>query len=199
VRLKKAFETALVRVKAVVRDLGKETHTQSCFISYAWGEQEQERWVERLAGDLQNAGIEVILDQNDNSRIGASIARFMSRIEGDDCDYVLVIGTPRYLQKYENKLSDTGSKVAAEVDLINLRLMGTEEKKETVLPLLLDGDERNALPPLLRGRVFADFRNEALYFAGVFDLILTLYHIPFHQGAVKDLREVMRGGEQKRI
>ena len=35
-----------------------------CFISYAWGNQEQERWVEKsLATDLQKAGIVVVLDR----------------------------------------------------------------------------------------------------------------------------------------
>ena len=35
-----------------------------CFVSYAWGDSVQERWVEkRLATDLQKAGIAVILDR----------------------------------------------------------------------------------------------------------------------------------------
>lgn len=97
-----------------------------------------------------------------------------------------------YLDKYENKLATTGTVVAAEVDLIHQRLMGTEERKMTILPILLEGDERRSLPPLMRGRVHADFRWQELYFATLFDLILTLHRIPFESQAVADLRESLR-------
>jgi hypothetical protein len=54
---------------------------------------------------------------------------------------------------------------------------------------LLEGDEESSLPPLMRGKFYADFRLESHYFATLFDLILTLYRIPFDHDAVKDLRE----------
>jgi len=188
-RMRTTFESALVRVKALVRDRG-DAKAPICFISYAWDVPEHERWVQGLATDLQNAGLDVVVDQRDNSAIGANVARFVSRIEASD--FVVVVGTPLYRQKYENKVSTTGSVVAAEVDLIHLRLMGTEEEKNTVLPLLLNGDDRSALPPLLRGRVYANFLREELYFASLFDLILTLYGIRFNLPAMADLREALQ-------
>jgi hypothetical protein len=153
--------------------------------------------VRGLATDLANAGIDVILDRKDNAQIGASIGRFISEIERSD--YVAVVGTPLYRQKYEKKLSSTGSVVAAEVDLINLRLTATEEQKNMVLPLLLAGQEAAALPPLARGRVYADFRDESLYFAALFDLILTLYRIRVDQPAVADLREALWEDAKRRL
>jgi hypothetical protein len=104
------------------------------------------------------------------------------------------VGTPLYRQKYENKLSTTGSVVAAEVDLINQRYLGTEEQKATVLPVLLDGDDRTSFPPLMLRRVFADFRRENAYFSALFDLILTLYGIPSKRPEVVELRESLRPG-----
>ena len=83
----------------------------------------------------------------------------------------------------------TGYVVASEIHLINTRLMGGEE---IVLPVLLAGDERAALPPLVRGRVFADFRDDAAYFANAFDLILSLYRLSRRLAAVADLRESLR-------
>ena len=73
----------------------------------------------RLARDLQNAGIDVILDRWHNAAIGANMARFISGSRR--APWIVVVGTPLYRQKYENKVSTTGSVVAAEVDLINLR------------------------------------------------------------------------------
>ena len=58
-----------------------------------WGVAEHERWVEkRLAIDLQKAGIEVLLDRWHNAQIGASVARFIERIE--DCGRIVAVGTP---------------------------------------------------------------------------------------------------------
>ena len=72
-------------------------------------------------------------------RVGASVSRFIERIE--KCDLAIVVGTPLYRKKYDNKDTSTGYVVAAEVDLISNRLMGTETKKETVLPLLRAGEK----------------------------------------------------------
>jgi hypothetical protein len=83
--------------------------------------------------------------------------------------------------------------VAAEVDLIANRLLGTETQKESVLSLLLAGEKSASLPPLLHGRVYADFRNEAAYFITAFDLILSLYQLPPNHPAVADLCESLQG------
>jgi small GTP-binding protein len=188
------FEQAVFSVRAFTVE--QKITPPECFISYAWGVPEHERWVEkRLAADLQKAGIEVILDRWHNAQIGANVARFAERIEKSG--RIVVVGTLDYRRKCENKDSSAGYVVAAEVDLISKRLLGTEQQKQTVLPLLLDGDEATSLSPLLQGRVYADFRDEFLYFTTAFDLILSLYEIkPFHP-AVADLRESLRGPDTR--
>ena len=180
------FEQAVFRLNAYIEE--QKITPPECFISYAWGEQEHERWVEkRLATDLQKAGIEVVLDRWHNAQIGASVARFIERIEKSD--RIIMVGTTDYRRKYKNKDTNTGYVVAAEVDLINNRLLGTEKQKSSVLPLLLAGEQTAALPPLLHGRVYADFRNEEAYFTSAFDLILSIYNLPPTHPAVADLRE----------
>jgi hypothetical protein len=254
------FEQAVFRVRAYVAE--QEITPPETFISYAWGVPEQERWVEkRLAPDLQKAGIDVVLDRWHNAQIGASVARFVERIEKSD--RIVMIGTPNYRRKYENKDSSTGYVVAAEVDLIHNRLLGTELEKQSVLPLLLakpsasnrrvphvilreprrpkdlggrklptaqilptrsarpqddmsnqgektqlvcpevlqirrlDGEKTTSFPPLLHGRVHADFRDELAYFTTAFDLILSLYQLPPNHPVVADLRESLRGPEMR--
>jgi hypothetical protein len=112
-------------------------------------------------------------------------------------DRIVVIGTPPYRRKYENKDPSTGYVVAAEVDLINNRLLGAESEKRSVLPLLLDGEKTDSLPPLLHGRVHADFRQERAYFATAFDPILSLYQLPPNHSVVADLRELLRERDLK--
>jgi hypothetical protein len=188
------FEQAVFRVMTFVTE--KNVKVPECFISYSWGEPQHERWVEkRLATDLQKAGIEVVLDRWHNAQIGANVARFIERIE--ICDRILIVGTPLYRRKYENKNPRTGSVVAAEVDLINNRLIGTEQQKATVLPLLLAGEKSESFPPLFHIKVHGDFRDDSNYFTTAFDLILDLYSIPHQHQAVADLRESLHGPEMR--
>lgn len=179
------FEQAVFQVMSYVKD--QKLASPECFISYAWGEKDHERWVERnFAPDLQKAGINVVLDRWENARAGKSVSRFVARIAR--CDAVIPIGTPLYFQKFENGVSSTGSVVASEVDLINQRLMSTEARKETVMPVLLAGDKESSLPPLMWDRVFIDFRDLRTYFTTAFDLILDLYGVSHNDPAVADLR-----------
>jgi len=189
IKMRTTYETALSSVKRFIHDRGKRA-VPTCFISYAWGNKEQEDWAERLAGDLQKADLGVLIDQWDNATIGASLPRFMSRIE--QTDFILAVGTPTYRQKYENTLSPYGNGVAVEVDLMHRRLIGTEAQKASILPLLLDGEEQTSFPPLLQGRVYANFTQEEYYLVNLFDLVLTLYHIPFNDPLVRDLRVKLR-------
>ena len=156
------FEQALFRLKNYVTE--QNIAVPDCFISYAWGNPEHERWVERsLATDLQKAGIMVVLDRWENARIGASVPRFVERVA--KTDRVIVVGTPLYRKKYDNNEPMGGFVVAAEGDLIGKRMIGTEAGKESVLPVLLEGTEESAFPLLLQGRVYADFRKSEAYFS----------------------------------
>jgi len=184
------FEQALFRLKTL---LASDPAAQpTCFISYAWGNPEHEQWVEReLATDLAKAGITVLLDRWENSRIGASVPRFIERVAS--ADTVIVVGTPLYRAKYNNDAPMGGFVVAAEGDLIGHRLTGTEARKQTVLPVLLDGTAETALPPLLHGRVYSDFRRSDLYFLTAFNLILSVHGIPPNDSICVGLSHYIEG------
>jgi GTPase SAR1 family protein len=187
VKRRTAFAEALVWVKSILRERGEEAKRPSCFVSYAWGDAAHEKWVLTLSKDLQDSGIGVILDRWHNPP-GASITDFIERIEGSD--YVVAVGTRKYLEKYVAK--DEERVVNAEVRLIGTRLRRRAEVRERVIPLLREGDERLSFPPLLRDSVFVDFRPEEDYFVNLFNLILTIYKIPFDHPNLEDFREKMR-------
>ncbi len=66
------------------------------FISYSWDSPEHKLWVESLAGELRNCGIDARLDSwRDESQ---SIDDFMM-IELERADYVVVICTPQFKRK----------------------------------------------------------------------------------------------------
>lgn len=179
------FEQAVFRLRAYIAE--QKITPPECFISYAWGVPDHERWVEkRLVDDLLKAGLQIVFDRRDN-QIGDSLTRFISRIPY--CKSIVVVGTPQYFQKFENRLSTTGSVVAAEVDLISQRLISSQEEKRTVKTLLLAGEKKTSLPPLMWDAIHADFRNDEDYFITAFYLILSLYDIAPSHPAVADLRE----------
>jgi hypothetical protein len=153
---------------------------------------EHELWVERrLATDLRKAGIDVVLDRWENARIGASVPRFVEK--AGKCDKVVVVGTLLYKKKYENNEPMRSFVVAAEGDLIGKRMIGSEAKKESVLPLLLQGTEETAFPHLLHGRVYADFRKSEAYFITLLDLLLSLFEISPQEPVAVDLRTLLQG------
>lgn len=188
------FEQVLFRLKSYVTDEG--ITSPKCFISYAWGVQDHENWVERkLAMDLQKAGIIVILDRWENARIGASVPRFVERVE--KADRVIVVGTSLYRKKYDNNEPMRSFVVAAEGDLIGKRMVGTEIEKESVLPVLLEGNDKSSFPPLLHSRVYADFRNREAYFNKALELLLSLYQIEPNHPVAKELQESLAGQRER--
>jgi len=185
------------RFEEVIFELSRLAQTEkltapTCFVSYAWGNPAHERWVEhRLAMDLEKAGIKVILDRWENSQIGASIPRFVDIIS--KADRVLIVGTKAYRRKFENQDAHAGTVVAAEMDQVSARLLGSETKKKTVLPLLLEGAPEEAFPPALITRLYSDFRDDTFYFNTALNLLLSLYEIsPRHPAASHWRNQLLR-------
>ena len=179
------FEQVLFHLNTYVTE--QKIAVPECFISYAWGDPEQECWVERrLATDLQKAGIKVILDRWHNIS-GSSISRFIDQLE--NVDRIVVVGTIAYRKKYDNKDPDSGTVVAAECMLINTRMRGVEKLKDTIIPVLLEGTFAKSFPPCLSDKVYSDFRKPESYFDKALDLLLSLYHIPPNHPVAVKLRE----------
>jgi hypothetical protein len=127
----------------------------------------------------------------EKTRIGSSVPRFVERVA--KTNRVIVVGTPLYRKKYDNKESMRSFVVAAEGDLIGQQMIGAEADKESVLPVLLEATEESAFPPLLQGRVYADFRKSDAYFDSALGLLLSLYQIPPQNPVAIELSESLKG------
>lgn len=182
-RQRSVFEEAIYRIKSYASQKGLAA--PRCFISYAWGDQTHERWVERFANDLMNAGIGVVLDKWDNEKIGSSVPRFVERAVGSD--KVILVGTPIYRKKYQNNDPMNNYVVAAEGDMIGGRLIGTEEEKASVMPILLSGSVKTSFPDLLIGRVYGDFREAEEYAYQTIKLLTSLYEIRPREKIVSEI------------
>ena len=176
-RLRTQFAMSLTLIKSLA--LERSLAPKDCFICYAWGNSEHKRWTIRLAQELREAGIAVHFDQWHNVP-GDSIVRHVELVSSSH--FVLVIGTPRLVEKY--LAADTASVVAHELRLIGARLNKDMRQRSRVIPLLLDGEQATALPPMLQDSVFFDFREEQNYLFELRNLVIRLYELPFDDPAV---------------
>jgi small GTP-binding protein len=160
-RLRRTYEMHLSRVKGFRRD----RIAPRCYISHV---PKQASWVSELAHDLRDAGSHVLEDRG--------------QVQGDD--FILLVDTPPYRQSYH----DRNESIAADAELIDRRLKHSGARHSTVIPLLLEGDPSTPLLQSLNRRRIGDFREETRYAVSLFDLVLTLYAIPFNHPAFKPLR-----------
>ena len=186
VRSRTSFEKAIIRLKRLILELndGEGEMHPACFISYAWSIPEHEHFVVRLAKDLQNAGIDVLLDRWWNTS-SSSINKFTDQIKASE--FVLVLGMKELRLKYEMHGNDLV--VASELELINERLKQHKQFGQTVFPLLISGNPNISFTSQLKDLDFIDFRYSTNYFINLFDLIWQIYNLPLNYPHLKELRE----------
>ena len=114
------------------------------FISYAWGEKQEQ--VHQIATKLQEAGIEVRIDQK--VPYGADLINFMNT-EIQECDICLIFLTPTYKEKAETSKGGVG--VEYEGRVISREIYKNQNTNKFI-PVLLSGDFNCSTPNFLFGR-----------------------------------------------
>ena len=102
---------------------------------------------------------------------------------------MIVVGTPGLKQKYDSKTDDRI--VAAELELINLRVRQPKAYGRTTLPLLLAGKAKTSFPPQLQKLVSIDFRQSEFYFRSLFNMIWRMYNLPSDNPLLEELQASM--------
>lgn len=171
-RLRSLYEEHLVRVKSLRRDRA----VPRGYLSYLPA---QTTWAAQLANDLRAAGVYVLEDKR----------------QLQENDFIILLGTPAYKRAWD--ISD--EPLTTDVDLVRTRLKQPASLWPTIVPLLLEGDLATSRPHELRGRQVGDFRDETCYAVRLFDLILTLYAIPFNHPAFEPLRNVLHQQWEKTL
>jgi hypothetical protein len=137
------------------------------FISYAWESDEVKQWVKNLATDLRNTGVDAKLDQWEVVP-GDQMPHFMERSVKEN-DYVLIICTPKYKLKSENRIGGVGY----EGDIMTAEVLQTSNHRKFI-PVLQSGDKNASIPSWLSGKYFIDLSNETHFQKNFEDLITTV-------------------------
>ncbi len=137
------------------------------FISYSWEDDKHKEWVRLLTDQLCESGMDVILDQYHLS-LGDRLPHFMEKSVGD-ADYVLIICTPTYKQKSDDRLGGVGY----EGHIISGELF-TKGNDRKFIPVIRKGDVSEVLPASLVGKLAIDLKDGSHYDTNFNDLVTTL-------------------------
>lgn len=137
------------------------------FISYAWESDEIKLWVKELATKLRADGIDAKLDQWEVVP-GDQMPHFMEKSVRDN-NYVLIVCTPKYKSKSENRVGGVGY----EGDIMTAEVLQSSNHRKFI-PILKVGTKDTAIPSWLQGKYYVDLSNEAHYENNYSDLTTTL-------------------------
>jgi hypothetical protein len=162
----------LSRVKGFRRD----RVAPRCYVSHLPA---QTSWVASLVADLRDAGIHVVDEA--------------AQIEAND--FILLAATPAYKRAWQS----LDKAIAGDIALVQPRLKRARRQRPNVIPLLLEGDLETSRPRELHGVQSGNFRDETRRAIELYDLVLTLYAIPFNHPAFAPLRDDLRQQWQRTL
>ncbi len=158
------------------------------FISYSWDNEEHKLWVLKLSADLIRSGIKVVIDEWDLVKYQDNLHIFMeSGIR--DSDFVIVICTPNYAQKANDREGGVG--------IENTIITGEfyDKKNDSkYLPVVRKYSSKIAesLPTYLKTKSAIDFKRDEKYDLKFEELLRRIYKIPKYQkpklGKVPELK-----------
>lgn len=127
--------------------------TPKVFVSYSWDGPEHQEWVKFLAARLRGNGVDVTLDRWALAP-GDQLPQFMETAVREN-EHVLIICTPKYKEKSDARTGGVGY----EGDVMTAEVLNGQTARKFV-PILRQGQWREAAPSWLAGRFYLDFRGE---------------------------------------
>lgn len=143
---------------------------RNIFISYSWDSQEHKDWVLHLANQLSEYDeLYVTLDQYD---LDTSIDKNYFMEKGAfDSDIILIIITPTYAQKSNNRSGGVG----IEATLLSSRYWEEilDNQKISLIPILRSG-EYSSSPRYIKNHFSLDFRDDTKFDSNLNSLLTTI-------------------------
>ncbi len=147
------------------------------FISYSWTNSDHEAWVLRLATDLRESGVDVVLDKWD-LREGHDAHAFMEKMVTDpEIRKVILICDKVYAEKADDRAGGVG----AEAQIISPEIYSRQDQEKFVAVLKeRDEDGRPYLPVYYRPRIWIDLSDPTTYSENFDQLLRWVFDRPLH-------------------
>jgi hypothetical protein len=148
------------------------------FMSYSWTTPDHESWVLRLATELRESGIEVILDKWD-LREGHDAHAFMEKMVTDkDIRKVVLVCDKAYADKTDGRSGGVGT----EAQIISAEIYSKQEQDKFVA-VVTERDEngRAYLPTYYRSRIYIDLSDSSKYAENFEHLVRWAFDQPLYK------------------
>lgn len=145
------------------------------FISYSWGNSEDQEWIVNLATRLMNDTVDVVLDRW-SLKDGHDIYSFMEEmVKSEEIFRVLIISNKKYTEKANIRVGGVGT----ETQIITPNIY-SKEKQEKFIPVVLERDENGEpfLPIYLKSRKYIDFSRVESFEDSYEELLRNILEVP---------------------
>lgn len=149
------------------------------FISYSWSTPEHEEWVLRLATQLVENGVDVILDKW-HLREGDDSTAFMEKMVTDpEVTKVMMICDKAYAEKADKRKKGVGT----ETQIISPEVYSRVENNTKFVAIIREKDESGNpyVPTYLKNRIFIDLSNDDAETHNFEQLIRWIFDRPLHK------------------
>lgn len=152
------------------------------FISYSWSSPEHEAWVLKLATELEESGVRVILDKWD-LREGADKYAFMEQAVTDaTVRKVVVVCDRTYAEKADGRRGGVGT----ETQIISKELyeqVNPLDQKQKFVAVITEKDDEGKpyIPTFLTSRIYIDMSNSELHAENFDQLVRWIYDRPLYK------------------
>ena len=148
------------------------------FISYSWTTPDHEAWVLRLATELRDSGIDVILDKWDLKE-GQDSHAFMEQMVADpEIKKVLLICDKEYVTKANNRSGGVGT----ETQIITPEIYRKQDQNKFVAVVTERDDAGKPYIPAFYGsRIFIDLSDPGTYSENFDKLLRWVFDQPLHR------------------
>lgn len=147
------------------------------FISYSWSSPEHEQWVIKLASDLRDSGVDVILDKWDLKE-GQDAHAFMEKMVVDPSIEKVAIVCDRIYAEKANKRSGG---VGTETQIISPEIYEKQEQNKFVAIIAeRDAEGKAYLPVYYKSRIYIDLCDNDLYAKNYEQLLRWIYNKPLY-------------------
>jgi hypothetical protein len=145
------------------------------FVSYSWSTPDHEAWVLRLATDLRESGVDVILDKWDLKK-GHDAHAFMEKMVSDpQIKKVILICDKVYVDKADGRTGGVGT----EAQIISGEIYSKQEQDKFVAIVVeRDVNGKALLPVYYSSRIYIDFSDSSEFSKSFEDLLRWAYDKP---------------------
>lgn len=148
------------------------------FVSYSWSSAEHEQWVIKLATELRESGVDVILDKWD-LREGHDAYAFMEKMVTDqEIKKVIIVCDRLYSEKADGRSGGVGT----ETQIISREVYEKQDQNKFVAVVTEKDDVgRPYLPTYYNSRIYIDLCDEDFYSKNFEQLLRWIYDEPLYE------------------